>query len=216
MRMWSPSASRQPCSAGSCMEVTRNRPSALKRTSRWEPFQASISGLASGVGKPERGAAIMGDREPQALGRKGKPADAGGEIERAVALLGADEGGLADRPGERAIGAKRHMIDPFAGGFGKDFRIAVGAGRHQLAVVAGREEALSVADGFEDRALVRPHPALGIAGEQDFPLAQRKGRGGTEEGGGDHVAARVEDADLGGEGGDFDGHRLSFLQREPT
>ena len=108
------------------------------------------------------------------------------------------------------------MIDPLAGRLGEDFRAAVGAGRHQLAVVAGGQKTLSVARGVEDRAFVGPHPALRLAGEQDFPLAERKGRGGAEEGGGDHVAARVDRADLGGEGGDFDGHRLSFLQREPT
>ena len=49
MRMSLPSASRQPCSVGSCMVVTRNRPSGLNVTSRCEPFQSSISGAACGV-----------------------------------------------------------------------------------------------------------------------------------------------------------------------
>ena len=40
------SASRQPCSIGSCMVVTRKRPSGLTVTPRWEPFHSSFSGTA--------------------------------------------------------------------------------------------------------------------------------------------------------------------------
>src|SRR5690349_19402222 len=49
MRMCLPSTSRQPCRVGSCMAVTRKRPSGLNVTSRCEPFHSSFSGLASGA-----------------------------------------------------------------------------------------------------------------------------------------------------------------------
>ena len=50
MRMCLPSAMRQPCSAGSCMAVTRNLPSGLKATSWCEPFHSSFSGAAWALG----------------------------------------------------------------------------------------------------------------------------------------------------------------------
>ena len=40
------SANRQPCSVGSCIDVTRNLPSGLKMTPRCEPFHSRTSGFA--------------------------------------------------------------------------------------------------------------------------------------------------------------------------
>ena len=50
MRMCLLSASRQPCSAGSCMAVTRNLLSGLKVTARCEPVHSRISGFAAMLG----------------------------------------------------------------------------------------------------------------------------------------------------------------------
>src|SRR3954469_23272819 len=50
MRMWRLSASRQPCSDGSCIAVTRNLLSGLKVTPRCEPAHSSTSGLAAMLG----------------------------------------------------------------------------------------------------------------------------------------------------------------------
>src|SRR2546422_159505 len=44
------SARRQPCSMGSCMAVTKKRPSGLTLAPRCEPFQASVSGSALAFG----------------------------------------------------------------------------------------------------------------------------------------------------------------------
>ena len=57
-------------------------PSGLNITSRCEPFQASISGAACAFGKPQRHAAVVRDREPQALRREREPADARRQVER--------------------------------------------------------------------------------------------------------------------------------------
>ena len=45
MRMCLVSASRQPCSADSCMVVTMKRPSGLKLTPRCDPFHSRNSGF---------------------------------------------------------------------------------------------------------------------------------------------------------------------------
>src|SRR3954471_22008206 len=50
IRMSFPSARRQPCKVASCIDVTRKRPSVENITSRWEPFQANVSGAACALG----------------------------------------------------------------------------------------------------------------------------------------------------------------------
>src|SRR4051794_37057677 len=50
IRMSLASARRHPCSVGSCIEVTRKRPSGENITSRCEPFQAKVSGVACAFG----------------------------------------------------------------------------------------------------------------------------------------------------------------------
>src|ERR1700730_18917856 len=49
MRMCLPSTSRQPCNCGSCIAVTRKRPSGENAPSRCEPFHSSFFGFASGA-----------------------------------------------------------------------------------------------------------------------------------------------------------------------
>ena len=46
IRMCCRSTIRQPCNIGSCMVVTRNRPSELTVAPRCEPFHSSFSGAA--------------------------------------------------------------------------------------------------------------------------------------------------------------------------
>ena len=50
IRMSLRSESRQPCSVGSCMEVTANLPSVLKTTPRWEPLHSSVAGSLCAFG----------------------------------------------------------------------------------------------------------------------------------------------------------------------
>ena len=50
MRMCRLSASRQPCSAGSCIAVTRNLLSGLNMTPRCEPAHSRNSGFAAMLG----------------------------------------------------------------------------------------------------------------------------------------------------------------------
>ena len=59
MRMLRESASRQPCSAFSCIEVTRKRPSGEKVASRCAPFHSSSLRRAVDLRKPERHAIVM-------------------------------------------------------------------------------------------------------------------------------------------------------------
>ena len=83
------------------------------------PLQHLGRGLR--VRKPQRHAVVVGDGEPQPLGREGKPADGRGHVERArLALAGLHEGRLAGRPGDRAVRTERDVIDPAALGVGRD------------------------------------------------------------------------------------------------
>ena len=55
----------------------------------------------------------MRDGEPKALRREGQPGDGRRRLERArLALAGEHMRGLAGRPGDRAVGPERDLIDP--------------------------------------------------------------------------------------------------------
>ena len=110
-------------------------------------------GLRIRVRKPERRAVVMRDREPQALRREGKPAHGRGHFKLSLALVGADEGGLSDRPRDRARRPERDLIDPLSAGIGERFPLAFDVGGDELAVIARGENPLSVAGRGEDRAL---------------------------------------------------------------
>ena len=85
------------------------------------PLQRLGRGL--GVRKPQRRAVVVRDREPEALRREGEPADGRGRRRALLlALAGAHEGVLAGRPGDRAGGPDRDVIDPAALGVGGDER----------------------------------------------------------------------------------------------
>ena len=118
-----PSASRQPCSVGSCMAVTRKRPSGLKVDGEMRalPFEPLRRG-AWRVGKPERDAVVMRDREPQALWarRRARATVDGASRLRGSPLPVRTMRGLAGRPGDRAVGAERDLVDPALLGVGRE------------------------------------------------------------------------------------------------
>ena len=71
-----------------------------------------------GVGKPQRGAVVVRDRQPKALRQESEPADGRRRFEFAQ-LLGLHERRLAGRPGDRAVGSERDVIDPAMLGVGR-------------------------------------------------------------------------------------------------
>src|SRR3569832_1456607 len=69
--------------------------------------------LGGGVGKPERHAIVMRDRETEALRREGETRDCRWRFERArLTLAGNDARDLAGRPCDSAVGAQRYLVDP--------------------------------------------------------------------------------------------------------
>ena len=185
MRMCLESASRQPCSAGSCIAVTRNLLSGLKVTARCEPAHSRNSGRRRHVGKPQGHAVVMRDRKPQALWRERQPADGRGHLERFLLVLAAaDKGGLAGRPREGAIGMQRDIVDPAPLCVGREQRdLALGVERNELAVIAAHDEARPVGSRAEDAAAMdgdRRHFAL-PADQEDVFLGADKGRVLAEE-----------------------------------
>src|ERR1700682_2258258 len=111
MRICWPSASRQPCRACSCIVVTRKRPSGENNAPRCEPFQASISGFAVGGGEQGGRAFVRREGEPQPLRGEGEPAHGRAHFQASLAFVGANKGGLPDRPRDRAGGSERNLID---------------------------------------------------------------------------------------------------------
>src|SRR6202158_2721671 len=113
MRMWRLSASRQPCSAGSCIAGARDLVSRAKNTPDVRPPPYQTSGLRRNVGNPHRHAVIMRDRKPQALRRECKAADGREHVKRFfLNPPAADKGGLAGRPRHGPIWMKRDIVDP--------------------------------------------------------------------------------------------------------
>ena len=74
MRMSCLSAMRQPCSAFSCIAVTRKRPSGEKEMSRCEPFQCNYVRRGGGVREPQRRAIVVRDGDAVAFGHESEAA----------------------------------------------------------------------------------------------------------------------------------------------
>ena len=102
------STTRQPCSVGSCIAVTRNWPFGLKVDVevRALPFEHFGRGLR--VRKPQRHAVVVRDREPEALRREGQPADRRRHLDRARLALAR----LARRPACRPTRRPRRRARP--------------------------------------------------------------------------------------------------------
>ncbi len=111
---------------------------------RARPFQNLRIGRH--IGKPQRHAVVMRDREPHAFRRERKPADRRRRIEEfLLALAAADKGGLAGRPRHRAIGMQRDIVDPASFCVGREQRdLALIVQCNELAVIAAHNDALAV------------------------------------------------------------------------
>ena len=155
MRMSFLSSSRQPCSDGSCIEVTRKRPSGLNLRGEMRALPFQRLGIGLGIGKPERRAVVVRDREAEALGRERERAD-GREPRpatsraplpaRAKACLPADQ---ATAPaGPTATWSIQRRLASVA----TRLALAGGVGRHDLAVIAAGDDAAAVARRRQDGA----------------------------------------------------------------
>ena len=103
------------------------------------PFELFGFGLRC-VGKPQRGAVIVRDGEPETFRQEGEPAHRRRRLEGAK-LLRLYEGRFTGRPGDSAIGTNRDMIDPAVlrvGRYGAAF--AADVGLDNFAVVAARDD----------------------------------------------------------------------------
>src|SRR5271157_1636934 len=104
------------------------------------------------VGKPQRGAVVMGDGEPETLRQKSEAGNGGGRYEFAE-RFGLHEGRLAGGPGDEPVGPDRDVVDPamlWIGGERAGFALCIGG--DDLAVVAATDDAFVVGCGREDRA----------------------------------------------------------------
>src|SRR3569833_1100463 len=142
----------------------------------------------------------MRDRETESLRREGETRDCRWRFERALlALAGDDARDLARGPGDRAVGAKRHLVDPALLVVGRELaRRALRVGRHQLAVVTTGDDAFAVGRGREDAAAVHGDLALAV-GEQQRLLAEHEHRRTLEEMNRDDLRVRRGGADAVGE-----------------
>ena len=108
---------------------------------------------------------------------------------------------LARRPGDRAVGTERDLIDPallVVGG--EHAMLAVGVGRDELAVVAAGDDALAVRGAGEDAAAVdRRRGARHSPAKQQRLLAEHEDRRRAEKMHADDRRARVNGADAVGE-----------------
>ena len=104
------STTRQPCSVGSCMAVTRNWPFGLNGDVMVRALPLQHLGRGLRVRKPQRHAVVVGDGEPHALRRERQPADGGGHLERARLALAGHARRPACRPTRRPRrpGRRRH------------------------------------------------------------------------------------------------------------
>ena len=150
------SASRQPCSIGSCIVVTRKRPSGLTVAPRCEPFHSRNSGVACWrIRKPERGAVVVRDREPEAFRQEGEAADGRGRLEFAQSPCACANAVLPADQATAPLGPERDMIDPaMLRVGGESSALALGIGRDHFAVVAAADDALLVGRRGKDRAVV--------------------------------------------------------------
>ena len=139
------------------------------------PFELFRRGLRR-VGKPQRGAVVMRDGKPKALRQEGEPADGRRRFEFAQ-LLGLHEGRLAGRPGDRAVGRQRDMIDPAMFRIGRERAgLALRVGRDHAAVVAAADDALAIGGRGEDRAVMDGDPPRLAVGSPRTPSLPRRAR----------------------------------------
>ena len=137
------------------------------------------------VGKPQRHAVVMRDRQPQSFRRESQTADSGFHLVRLLlALGGADERRLAHRPRHRAIAVQRNVVDPAVLGIGRQRGdVAVPRDLHQLAVVAAGDDALAVRCHAKHGAIVdrQPRRLAFACGESHGFFGANEGRDVAEE-----------------------------------
>ena len=156
------------------------------------PFKPLRLG-AGGIGKPECRAIVMRDRETKALRRKARAGHGRRRLEVATfAFLGEHMRGLARRPRDRAIRAKRDLVDPAFFVVGSEHAmLAVRACFDELAVIAAGDDARSIGGACQNCAGVNRYAAFVVAGEQQCFLAKHEHRRRTEEMHADDGRARV-------------------------
>ena len=184
MRMCFPSASRQPCSIGSCIVVTRKRPSGLTVAPRCEPFHSSFSGdRLRSVRKPKCGAVVVSNGEAKSLRQKGEPADGRRRLEFAQ-LFGLHERRLASRPGNSAVRPDGDVIDPAMFRIGRQLaRFTLRVRRRYRAVIAAADDALAISSCCKNCPAMDGHAArlrFGLDQQKRF-LAQDEHRGAPEK-----------------------------------
>ena len=119
------------------------------------PFQEFR--LRRHVGKPQRHTVVMGNREAQALGRKGETTHRRRHIEGLFfALAAANEGGLAGRPRHSAVGMQCYIVDPAPLRIGRQHRHrALGIECNDLAVIAAGDDTFAVGSRAQNDAAVK-------------------------------------------------------------
>ena len=112
--------------------------------------------LCGHVGKPEAHAVVMGDRKAKALWRERQPADRRWRVERfLLALAAANERSLAGGPRHRALRMQCDVVDPAPLRIGRNqLHLAAAVERHQPAVVAAHDEALTIRGRAQNSAAV--------------------------------------------------------------
>ena len=181
MRIWRLSASRQPCSAGSCIVVTREFVVGAEGHAEMQtgPFQKFR--LWRPCWKPQRHAVIMRDCQPAAPWAQRRDR----RRSRAHRMIfprpcHCGRGGLSGRPRHRAIGMKRDVVDPAPFRIGRKQRdLAPGVERNDLAVVAAltirspseicAQDRAAMDGNLRNRAVVADHG--------DIPRRRQNGRG---------------------------------------
>ena len=179
MRMSLASAKRQPCSIGSCIDGDEEASVRAERHVEMRALPGECLRRGLRVRKPERHAAVVRDRDAQALRREREPAGARRQVERFHLALGvAHEGLLAGRPCHRAVRPERDAIDPAVLRVGRKRLDRSGRiCRDDLAVIAAGDDAIAVGHGRQNAATMNLNALLAAVRrhEQQRLLAEHEG-----------------------------------------
>ena len=200
------STTRQPCSAGSCIAVTRNWPFGLNGgvMVRALPFQEFRRGLR--VRKPHRHAVVVGDREPHALRREGEPADGGLHLDATSARPCRPARRPACRPTTPPRRRARWRHDRSSGAWRRSRRARLSPLASVANTLPSSPPVMTVTPSLAADRMPPPWMAsrfsspLSATSSTRF-LAQHEGRGAAEEMHGHHRRARRDDAGALDDGG---------------
>jgi hypothetical protein len=151
MRIWRCSppglpSSFQPCSAFSCMAVTRNRPSGLNRTWLCAPFHSKSSAGALPCTKAARPRCSGPSRAAGPWARR-RALDGAGLLEVRSVRRRAAQCCAAFGKGNGVLRPGGDGTDPFAGRGAQGGLGAIGAKPHHLAVLTAGDQRLAIPTG---------------------------------------------------------------------